>query len=211
MNILIDSLPETVNIRGVDYRINTGFRTSVLFELLVRDKTIPDQGKIYGMLQLYFPEIPPDHDEAIKKILWFFNCGKEQKKREEPRNQTAKDFQKNKELYSFEKDASLIYAAFLSEYGIDLQDIEDLHWWKFSAMFEGLSENCKIRHVMNIRGMSVSGLSRREKKRINELKKLYALDDEISIDKRVALAKRNAEMKEYVRRRTEEVKRHVRT
>lgn len=211
MNILIDRLPESVEIGGVEYRINTGFRTSILFELLVRNKKIPDQGKIYGMLRLYYPRIPADRDEAIRKALWFFYCGKDRKKHKEERNQTAKDFRKNKVLYSFEKDADLIYAAFLSEYGIDLQDIEDMHWWKFSALFDGLSDDQKIRQVMHIRGKSTSGLSRKEVKRINELKKLYALDDEVSVDGRVALAKRNAEMKEYVRRRMEEVKRRVGT
>ena len=211
MNILIDRLPESVEIGGVEYRINTGFRTSILFELLVRNKKIPDQGKIYGMLRLYYPKIPVDRDEAIRKALWFFYCGKERKQQREERNQTAKDFRKNKILYSFEKDADLIYAAFMSEYGIDLQDIEDMHWWKFSALFDGLSDDQKIRQVMYIRGMSTSGLPRKEVKRINELKKLYALEDELSVDKRVALAKRNAEMKEYVRRRMEEVKHRVGT
>ena len=211
MNILIDRLPESVTIGGAEYRINTGFRTSILFELLVRTKKIPDQGKIYRMLRLYYPEIPSDRDEAIRKALWFFYCGKDRKKQREERNQTAKDFRKNKALYSFEKDADLIYAAFLSEYGIDLQDIEDMHWWKFSALFDGLSDDKKIRQVMHIRGKSTSGLPRKEVKRINELKKLYALDDEVSVDGRVALAKRNAEMKEYVRRRMEEVKRRVGT
>ena len=210
MNILIDSLPESVNIGGVEYRINTGFRTSILFELLIKDKSIPDQGKVQGMLRLYYPEIPPDRDEAVKKILWFFNCGKEQKKKKEIRNQTAKDFRENKEVYSFEKDAFLIYSAFKAEYGIDLQDTDDLHWWKFSAMLEGLSDGCKFRKVMSIRGMELSGLSKKEKKRINDLKKLYALEDvNEDVDSRNALAKRNAKMKEYVRRRTEEVKRRV--
>lgn len=212
MNILIDGLPESVNIGGVDYRINTGFRTSVLFELMIKDKSIPDKGKIEGMLRLYYPEIPPDRDEAVKKILWFFNCGKKQKKKKESRNLTAKDFRENQEVYSFEKDAFLIYSAFKAEYGIDLQDADDLHWWKFSAMLEGLSDDCKFRKVMSIRGMELSGLSKKEKKRINDLKKLYALDDvDESVDSRDALEKRNAKMKEYIRRRTEEVKRRVRS
>ena len=155
--------------------------------------------------------IPESRPIGMKKALWFFYCGKDRKKQKEERNQTAKDFRKNKVLYSFEKDADLIYAAFLSEYGIDLQDIEDMHWWKFSALFDGLADDQKIRQVMHIRGMNTSGLPRKEVKRINELKKLYALDDEISVDGRVALAKRNAEMKEYVRRRMEEVKRRVGT
>lgn len=210
MNILIDSLPESVNIGGVDYRINTGFRISVLFELLIHDKTIPDQKKIYGMLRLYYPVIPDDKDEAVKKILWFFNCGKEAKKKTDVRNKTANDFRTNKATYSFEKDSAMIFAAFYSEYGIDLNSIEDMHWWKFFALFESLPDTCKIRQVMHIRGMSLSGLASKEKKRINELKKIYALEDEVSVDRRAALAERNAKMQAYVQKRMEEVKRRVR-
>lgn len=209
MNILVDPLPDVVIVGGMEYQINTGFRTSVLFELLVRDKKIPDQAKIIGMLQLYYPQEPADKDEAIKKILWFYNCGKQEEKKEE-RNKTAKDFRQDKALYSFEQDAPLIYAAFLAEYGIDLQDIEDLHWWKFSALFDGLSDDRKIRQVMRIRGMDTSGLSKKEIKRINDLKKHYALKDDATVNSKVALAQRNARMKEYVRRRLEEVnKNHV--
>lgn len=209
MNILVDPLPEVVIVGGMEYQINTGFRTSVLFELLVRDKKIPDSAKIIGMLKLYYPQEPVDKDEAIKKILWFYNCGKQEEKKEE-RNKTAKDFRQDKALYSFEQDAPLIYAAFLAEYGIDLQDIEDLHWWKFSALFDGLSDDRKIRQVMRIRGMNTSGLSAKEIKRINDLKKYYALKDDATVNSKVALAQRNARMKEYVRRRLEEVnKNHV--
>lgn len=209
MNILVDPLPEVVIVGGMEYQINTGFRTSVLFELLVRDKKILDQAKIIGMLKLYYPQEPVDKDEAIKKILWFYNCGKQEEKKEE-RNKTAKDFRQDKVLYSFEQDAPLIYAAFLAEYGIDLQDIEDLHWWKFSALFDGLSDDRKIRQVMRIRGMDTSGLSTKEIKRINDLKKYYALKDDMTVNSKVALAQRNARMKEYVRRRLEEVnKNHV--
>ena len=38
------------------------------------------------------------------------------------------------------------------------------------------------------------------------MKKYYALEDEETVDSRVKLAKRNARMKEYVRRRMEEVR-----
>lgn len=205
MSILVDRLPKSVEIGGAEYQINTGFRTSILFEMLIRDKGIPDQVKIGVMLRQYYPVVPPDEDAAIQKILWFFNCGKKKKKPDE-RNKTAKSFRKDKALYSFEQDAAMIYAAFLSEYEIDLQDVEDLHWWKFSALFDALPDDTKIKQVMRIRGMDTSGLKKKEIKRLNDLKKYYALEDEETVDSRVKLAKRNARMKEYVRRRMEEVR-----
>lgn len=210
MNILIDRLPEEVEIGGVWYSINTGFRTSILFELMARDKAVPDQYKIEGLLRLYYPEVPPDKDDAIKKALWFYNCGRNIRKKKEERNKTSLSFRKDKVLYSFEKDAPYIYAAFRAQYGIDLQDIEDMHWWKFSAMFDGLKNDHPIRQIMEIRGMSTSGLPKKQIKRVNELKKHYALEDTETVDSKVALAKRNADMKEYVRQRMQEVNQNVR-
>ncbi len=209
MNILIDRLPESVEIGGVRYPINTGFRISILFELLVRDKKIPDEYKIIGLLRLYYDKIPPDKDEAIKQALWFYNCGRSVKKKKEERNKTRAAFRKDKVLYSFEKDAPYIYAAFKAQYGIDLQDIEDMHWWKFSAMFDGLTSDHQIRKIMEIRGMSTSGMSNKQKQRLNTLKEHYKLEDETTVDSRVALAKRNAEMKEYLRQRMREVNQSV--
>lgn len=208
MNILIDYLPKTVRIGGAEYPIHTGFRTSILFELLARDKKIKDEYKIEGLLRLYYPEVPDDRDEAVKKALWFYNCGHQKKKKDE-KNKTSAEFRKNKALYSFEKDAHLIYAAFKAQYGIDLQDMEDLHWWKFSAMFDGLTNEHPIRQIMEIRGMSTAGMPKKQIERINKLKEFYSLEDTEPVDSRIALAKRNADMKEYLRKRMQEVRSSV--
>ena len=36
-NMLIDYLPETVEIEGVEYEIESNFRTFILFEMLMQD------------------------------------------------------------------------------------------------------------------------------------------------------------------------------
>ena len=115
MNILIDALPESVVVGGTEYRIETGFRTSILFELLIRDRRIPDHLKLSQMLKLYYPRIPDDEEEAAEKILWFYNCGRQ---RGDARNRTAPGFRRGKALYSFEQDAFLIYAAFYPSTGL---------------------------------------------------------------------------------------------
>ena len=45
VNILIDRLPETVEIGDMEYPIRTDFRVSILFELLMQDDTVPDSEK----------------------------------------------------------------------------------------------------------------------------------------------------------------------
>ena len=151
MNILIDLLPKEVTIDNKEYKINSDFRTSILFELLMQDSSIREEDKILMVLQLYYPQIPENINEAIDKMLWFYKCGKE--------NASSKGSGKGKsvtQIYSFEYDDDYIYAAFMDQYGIDLQDIDYLHWWKFKAMFKSLKEDNEIVKIMGYRSMDIS-------------------------------------------------------
>ena len=72
MNLLIDVIPTTVNIDGVDYEINSDFRTSILFELLMLDDDISDEEKAIQALELYYyPTCPHNIKEAFNKLIWF--------------------------------------------------------------------------------------------------------------------------------------------
>ena len=57
----------------------------------------------------------------------------------------------NNIILDYEIDADLIYSAFMEQYGIDLIDIEELHWHKFLALLNGLSGSTKLREVMGYR------------------------------------------------------------
>ncbi|MBS4916067.1 MAG: hypothetical protein KHZ93_00595 [Clostridiales bacterium] len=41
-------------------------------------------------------------------------------------------------MVAFHVDDEYIYAAFLDQYGVDMQDVGPLRWWKFKAMFQGI-------------------------------------------------------------------------
>ena len=171
MNILVDLLPTKVNIDEKEYEINSDFRTSILFELLMQDVSIGDEDKILMALQLYYPIIPPNIKEAIDKMLWFYRCGKNISK--------SKGNGKGKigtQIYSFEYDDDYIYSAFLDQYSIDLQDIEYLHWWKFKAMFKALKEENMIVKIMGYRSVDLSKVKDKEQKaHYKHMKELYKI------------------------------------
>lgn len=171
MNLLIDLVPETITIDNKEYEINSDFRTSILFELLMQDKSIKDNDKIYLALELYYPNIPDDINSAIEKMLWFYRCGKDLI--------TSKRKGKGKsdiKIYSFEYDDDYIYAAFMDQYGIDLQDIKYLHWWKFKAMFKSLKEDNKIVEIMRYRSMNLSKIKdKNEKTYYKKMQELYKI------------------------------------
>lgn len=176
MNILIDEVPEFVEIDGVNYEINTDFRISIMFELLMQDNTLTEREKIETALNLYYPDIPPNIPRAIEKMLWFYRCGKDIENTDaEEENQS---YSKKEQIYSFKYDDELIFAAYLSQYGINLQTINHLHWWEFKALFKGLGTSNKIVEIMNIRGMKIDkNMTKEQKRYYRRLKKLYALPD----------------------------------
>ena len=177
MNILIDLLPEHVEIDGKKYAINTDFRISILFELLMQDRTILDSEKIDIALNLYYPEIPHDLVQAVDKMLWFYRCGKDDED-DSVKNGSPAGSGRTSMIYSFEHDAEYIYSAFLDQYGIDLQDIEHLHWWKFRALFKGLKEDNLICKIMGYRSIEITNdMSDSEKKYYRKMKQIYALPD----------------------------------
>lgn len=173
MNLLIDLLPTSVEIEGIEYDINTDFRTFMMFELLMQDDSVLDSEKGYMALDLFYETIPPNLSLAVEKIQWFYRCGKD-----EVKTKGTDSTNKTKNIYSFEHDDDYIYSAFLTQYGIDLQDIEDLHWWKFKAMFKSLKEDNKISKIMGYRSMVIDNdMSDEDKKHYREMKQVYALPD----------------------------------
>ena len=85
-------------------------------------------------------------------------------------------------VYSFEYDDDYIYAAFMTQYGIDLQDIEYMHWWKFRAMFNSLTNQNEFVKIMEYRSIDLKDdMPKEQKSFYRKMKRIHALpsmDDE---------------------------------
>lgn len=170
MNMLIDLLPTSVEVDNKEYKINSDFRTSMLFEMMMLDEELDKEERIINALQLYYPVIPVNINEAVKKIIWFYSCGKDNRKHKGTGSRGAE------QIYSYEYDDGYIYSAFLSQYGIDLQDIDYLHWWKFKAMFNSLKDDNMIVKIMGYRSLDLNTIKDKEQKaHYRKLKKIYEL------------------------------------
>jgi hypothetical protein len=176
MNLLIDLVPTTVNIGNKEYEINSDFRISILFELMMQDNELDDKEKIIQALNLYYPEIPEDINKAVDMLLWFYRGGKDITS-----NGKGAGRGKIGQIYSFDYDDDYIYSAFLDQYGIDLQDIEYLHWWKFKAMFKSLKEDNEIVKIMGYRAMDLSKIKDKEQRAYyKKMKELYKIPEKIN-------------------------------
>lgn len=171
-NILIDPLPKSVMVGGVEHKINTDFRTSIIFECMMQDDILSSAEKSINALHLYYPEIPTDIDSAVNEILWFYGCGKT----EDPSRKRVYSQRSHSRVYSFDYDDDYIYSAFLTQYGVDLQDVEYLHWWKFRAMFNSLTEDNFFVKIMGYRSMDISkNIGKEQQKFFSKMKKMYEL------------------------------------
>lgn len=168
MSLLIDSVPDTVNINGAEFKINSDFRTAILFEQMMFDDDFPEYLKIPNALNMFYPTVPENTDTAVERIVWFYSCGKDRK--------TSGHGTSASRCYDFEFDDDYIFAAFFQQYGIDLESVPYLHWWKFSALFKSLPDTCEIVKIMGYRSMKTdSKMSAKERQFYNKMKRLYAL------------------------------------
>ena len=171
-----------------------------------------DEQKLLDCLNIFYcRNIPADMNQAIEKMLWFHRCGRSPDKPDDKKQVSGAHRPKQTgRAYCFDKDAALIFAAFFSQYGINLNRTanKELHWWEFMAMFDSLSEDLLISRVMYYRTADTEGMSKKQKAFIMRMRKLYSLSDAASdMDAKAKLAKRNADMLAYVRERMDACKR----
>ena len=170
MNILVDKLP--TEYEGL--KVNTNFRSFILFELLMQDNKVSSKDKVILSLNLFYDPIPQDLKKAIDGIVWFYTRGKEIK---QSGNKGEKG--NKKKIYSYEYDADYIYTAFLDQYRLDLNEIDYLHWFKFKAMFDGLKSDNKICEIMGYRAIDINKIKNKdEQKKYKKLQKEWALPDD---------------------------------
>lgn len=171
MNMLIDELPTSVFVDGVSYKINADYRISIMFETMIFDQDITDEKKLENALLLYYSDRIPDNiEEAINKIMWFYKCGKDDSNTKRRKNTAA-----HKRVYDYDYDDSYIYAAFLQQYGVDLQD-EMLHWWKFKAMLRSLRDDTEFSKIMLYRSIKItSNMTKSQREFYTEMKRIHAL------------------------------------
>ena len=202
MNWLLEQLPDKVKVDGAEYPINTDFRAIILIDQIMHDKELSDTERILSALNIFYIEKAPEQTTpAIEKLVWFFRCDRKQDEQEKRRGR----FQRHTRAIDYSIDSRLIWAAFLQEYQIDLTQPMNLHWWKFCALMENLSDTCKLSKVMMYRTVDMSGMSKQQKSFYAKMRKKYELKGE-ETGTTLKLSERNRRMKEYVKQRMKEVR-----
>lgn len=167
MNPLIEKFPTVAEVDGVEYELDTDFRTCLKIILAFEDMMLTKQEKIFIMLELlYKNNVPQNINRAAELATLFLDCGAEDKE------ESAQE----KRVYSFEKDSQYIYTALNQTYGIDLDNTDYMHWWKFCMMFRDLKEDCFFTRLIDLRNRKNKGkLSKEEKEYCHKIKDIIDL------------------------------------
>lgn len=170
INILTSKLPTKIKVNDKIFDINYDYRTVINILLAFEDEELTNEEKVYVMLNnLYKSEIDEeDLEKAIEQAIKFIDCGQEN---------NANNISKPR-IYSFKKDANYIFTGINSTHHIDIDEKDDLHWWKFMSFFMDMSSECMFGEIVYYRKRKMDGkLTKEEKKHYNEIKDLVSLDE----------------------------------
>lgn len=170
----MSNYPEYVEVENKKYKINTDFRIAIKCNQVAEDETIGDYERALAIIYMLFGEEAintPDHYETLLKLAKkYLSCGEE-----------IENMNKNeKPDMDFIEDYAYIKTSFRSDYGINL-DKENLHWWEFFDLINGLSNSelgncCILNRIRNLRNYDTKDITDiKEKRKIEKAKEQVAL------------------------------------
>lgn len=137
--------PTKVEVDGVVIPIDTSFKTGLRCMEVIENDGISDQERALAIIFLLTDDIPNVNLTKLLQVLSkYLQCGQDKVER----HSTVKDM-------NLEQDYKYIIASFMHDYRIDLSK-EDMHWWRFMELLNGLSGECILNRVRDIRTMDLS-------------------------------------------------------
>lgn len=166
------ALPNTVMVGGRAYSIYTDFRVWMRFEIAVSKLK---RGEKIDISYLFKNDMPTYCD--LRELFTFSR----------PESPLPRRISHNSNIIAldYELDSDLIYSAFLGQYGIDLCEVEELHWHKFLALINGLNESTKLREVMGYRCYEKS--TDKDKDVYEELRRAWEIEPPMSAEEQAEL------------------------
>lgn len=183
MNFFYETFPNTVSIHGEDVAIITDFREYIRLLDMLKCEELNAMQKTTFLAQYFLDEIEVD-TEAILALTAFvvMNSDSDEADPDEEEGEIVESRSK-KNLFSYEIDYPFILSGFLRDYGIDLEMVEYLHWWKFRMLFDGLSEDTEIKQRIMYRSIDLSDIKDKdERNRIAKIQRRIRLPQESLTD-----------------------------
>lgn len=180
MNLFYEEYPKVLEVHGEFYPIITDFREYIRLLDMLKCKELNEIQRIMILGEYFLTDISIDQ-EAIHALTGFVTMDlkeKENNSDSEEEGEGQEETEK-KNLFSYEIDYPYILSGFLRDYGIDLETVEYLHWWKIRMLFDGLSDDTEVKQRIMYRGINLSDIKDRdERKRILKIQRSIQLPAE---------------------------------
>lgn len=191
----MSNYPEYLEIEGKKYKINTDFRYAIECNRIAEDENIGEFERVLAVIYTLFGDEginTPDHyEKLLEGARKYLLCGKEY------------DEEKNSEPdMDFIEDMDYIEASFMSDYHIDLNNME-MHWWKFNKLMNGLSNSeigdcCILNRIRNLRTYDTKEIKdQKERQKIEKAKKEVALKKHKKVVKKEYTNEEKNNMEEF--------------
>lgn len=167
MEGMYNKLPQSVELKGQKFNINTDYRIFIDYEMEMQERNKVEA--ITNVLSRFYPAfsyILSDKEllmEAIDKFLWFYLCGKD-----EPVGTSSGKGKPETNVFSYEYDDLLIWGTYYQYFKVDLST-DYIHWWKFKAMWNTIPRNAEFSKIKGYRAYTGKD------KNLLELKEFYKL------------------------------------
>ena len=162
--------PEYAKIDGERYKLNTSFKTALKCLEIINDSSIGDSERAMAIIYKLFGFIPEGDESLLRKFLEkaqiFLEAGQKA------------EGGAGKRVFDHNKDFPFVSASFASDYHIDLSK-EDVHWWRYCELLNGLTESCALSNVIKIRQYDLKEVKDSKlRNTIADLQERFSLEDE---------------------------------
>lgn len=184
MNPLYEPFPDYVTVKGKKVRIVTDFREYIKLIDLLKDDEV-DETEKKELIACWFLDDPgSDFEECLQALTDFVVNYRETKASEG--EEGNEDNTKHDPVIEYNQDAPYIISGFLECYGIDLTEIQYMHWWKFQMLIDGMNEDCELKKRMGYRSIDLNQIKdKEERERIRKIQKQIAIIDHEVTDEEI--------------------------
>lgn len=177
--------PKRIKVGEVELELDTDFRTALRCFEVIEDESIDDTERALAVIYLLLGDVPfhINLQEVMNVLLKYLRCGKE--------NDRTSSSEQKKDMDLFQ-DEKYIVASFMSEYHIDLSADTYMHWWHFMNLLNGLTGECVLNKVREIRNTDLNDYKGKARERLARAKRQVALKEKMSQEDEEALAKFDA-------------------
>ena len=159
--------PTHLNIGGVDYPINQGWKVGLNCVDVIEDNNLSDVERAVQLTVLLLGDVPNNvllADETLPKVIQYLQC---ENKPSKPNQEKAMDYK---------QDIYAIWSSIKAHYGIDIFE-DDVKWYELNHMIEGLPEDSALMERVKIRTYDMSEVKDpKQRRKIREAQKAFALE-----------------------------------